>query len=103
MAAGTLSAIAGGGTFVSLPPLMHAGPSSTPANASSTIGMLPGSLVSEVEFGRGELKSPRHDSLLTLTAVSFAGSLAGVLLLVVTSSKITVFIRPWLLLGEPRR
>ena len=97
--AGAMNAVAGGGSFVSLPAMMHAGLPSTVANASSTIGLFPGSLASLAAFGRGSLKPLPHASLKVLAAVSLAGGLAGALLLLATSSAAFDLILPWLLLA----
>jgi len=42
--AGAMNALAGGGSFVSLPALIAAGVPSVNANASSTVALLPGGL-----------------------------------------------------------
>ena len=44
--AGALNAAAGGGSFVTIPALVFAGLPSVAANASSTVGLLPGTLAS---------------------------------------------------------
>ncbi|MBE7217525.1 MAG: TSUP family transporter [Caulobacteraceae bacterium] len=94
-----MNAIAGGGSFVSLPAMMHAGLPSTVANASSTIGLFPGSVTSLAAFGPRSLKRLPHASLPVLFGVSLAGGLAGALLLLVTPSKAFDLILPWLLLA----
>ncbi len=99
LAAGAMNAVAGGGSFVSLPAMMHAGLSSTMANASSTIGLFPGSVTSLLAFGRGSLKPLPHASLPMLAGVSLAGGLLGALLLLVTSPHAFDLILPWLLLS----
>ncbi|MEJ1977280.1 MAG: TSUP family transporter [Acetobacteraceae bacterium] len=44
--AGVMNALAGGGSFVTLPALIGAGIPSVQANASSTVALLPGGLAS---------------------------------------------------------
>ena len=44
--AGAMNALAGGGSFVSLPALIAAGVPSVQANASSTVALYPGGVVS---------------------------------------------------------
>jgi len=44
--AGTMNALSGGGSFITLPALISAGMSSVQANASSTVGLFPGTAAS---------------------------------------------------------
>lgn len=44
--AGAMNALAGGGTFVTLPALISVGVPSVQANASSTVGLFPGTVAS---------------------------------------------------------
>jgi uncharacterized membrane protein YfcA len=95
--AGAMNAIAGGGSFITLPALIAAGVPSVEANASSTVALYPGGLASAWTY---------HDSVETvcgvplshLLAVTLAGGLAGSALLLWTSSAAFMLILPWLLL-----
>jgi len=95
--AGAMNALAGGGSFVTLPALIAAGVPSVQANASSTVALWPGSAASAWTYHQGFRPvcgvAPR-----ALLAVTLAGGLAGSLLLLWTSSKAFDVILPWLLL-----
>jgi uncharacterized membrane protein YfcA len=95
--AGAMNAVAGGGTFVTLPALVLAGVPSVVANASSTVALFPGGLASTWAY-RADLSAPRGVSLRTLVAVSLAGGLVGALLLVLTPRAAFDQLLPWLLL-----
>lgn len=99
LVAGAMNAIAGGGSFVSLPVLIHAGLPSTIANASSTIGLFPGSVATVAAFGRKSLRRLPHASLPVLMGISLAGGVIGALLLLVTSPHAFDLFLPWLLLA----
>src|SRR5277367_2597572 len=77
--AGTMNALAGGGSFVTLPSLIAAGIPSVQANASSTVGLYPGTAASTWAYRDG------------------LGPIGAVLLLS-TPTKIFDFLLPWLLL-----
>jgi hypothetical protein len=61
--AGTMNALAGGGSFVSLPALISVGVPSVQANASSTVGLFPGTAASAWAY---------RDGLGPLTHASYA-------------------------------
>jgi uncharacterized membrane protein YfcA len=100
--AGAMNAVAGGGSFVTFPALVLAGLPSLAANASSTVALVPGTLVSVYAYATGEYRMPLLDlgrvRLPLVLAVSAAGGLTGAVLLV--STPLTTFDRviPWLLL-----
>jgi uncharacterized membrane protein YfcA len=106
-----MNAVAGGGSFVSLPALIHAGLPSTVANASSTIGLFPGSIASLFGFRGARFEPPPGASRPVLLALSAAGGVIGAGLLLVTPPSGFDRILPWLLLaatlallfGKPRR
>ena len=52
--AGAMNAVAGGGTFVTLPALVFAGVPAVAANASSTIALFPGTVASTVAYRADE-------------------------------------------------
>ena len=92
---GALNAVAGGGSFLTLPALIVAGISPVVANATSTLALWPASISSTVAY-RGEIKSSRQwMAVLGLTSV--AGGLAGALLLVRTSDESFLRVLPWLM------
>jgi uncharacterized membrane protein YfcA len=92
-----MNALAGGGTFATLPSLIALGLPANIANATSNVALLPGAATSAAEY-RKELGPVGGLSVRALSAITFAGGIAGSLLLVVTPSRDFDFIIPWLLL-----
>ena len=101
MIAGVLSsamnAIAGGGSFVSLPALIAAGAPPLSANATSTVALLPGSLASAWVYRR-DLAPIGPASPRSMLGVTLAGGLAGSGLLLATPGSAFETALPWLLL-----
>ena len=95
--AGVMNALAGGGSFVTLPALIGAGVPSVQANASSTVALLPGGAVSAWAYRDG-LGPVGAASLRSLLVVTLLGGLSGALLLLWTPTKLFDFLLPWLLL-----
>ena len=95
--AGMMNALAGGGSFVSLPALIAAGLPSVQANASSTVALLPGSAASAWVYRDG-LGPIGAVSLRTLLMITLVGGVLGAMLLLWTPSKTFDVILPWLLL-----
>jgi len=95
--AGAINAVAGGGTFISMPVLIYAGLPSVPANASSTVALFPGSLASIYAF-RKDFEGFDNIPLKYLIALSLTGGCIGALLLVFTPSNSFDKIIPWLVL-----
>ncbi len=95
-AAGVVNAIAGGGTLLTFPTLLHAGISSKAANETSTVALVPGSISGAWGFRR-DLAGARG-WLLLLVGPSIAGGLVGSLLLTELEDKYFELIVPWLLL-----
>jgi uncharacterized membrane protein YfcA len=93
---GALNAVAGGGSFLTLPALIVSGVSPVVANATSTLALWPASVSSAVAY-RHELRSSRQ-WLAVLGAASVVGGLAGALLLVRTSDDAFLRLLPWLML-----
>jgi len=98
--AGGLNAVAGGGSFLSLPALLNAmkgsGIGSVSAQATNNVALWPGQLASAYAY-REDLK--RHTKrLIPLSIASFVGGLAGAWLLLITPNKRFLFLLPWLLL-----
>jgi uncharacterized membrane protein YfcA len=95
--AGTMNAVAGGGSFVTLPALVFAGVPSVMANASSTVALYPGSLTSSWAYRAG-LAGFGGVPLRALALTSVAGGLIGAMLLLATPELAFDRIVPWLLL-----
>jgi uncharacterized membrane protein YfcA len=95
--AGAINAVAGGGTLVSFPALLWAGLSPIVANATSTVGLLPGTAGSIWGYRR-EVRAARR-SLPWVIAPSLAGGAAGALLLLRTPPAIFANLVPFLILG----
>ena len=95
--AGTLNAVAGGGTFISFPALMATGVPAVQANATNTVALWPGLAASTGAYLK-RLDVPRR-LLVPLLLTSVVGGLAGSLLLLKTPQHIFMHLVPWLLLS----
>jgi uncharacterized protein len=95
--AGTMNAVAGGGSFVSFPTLVLVGLPPIAANATSTVALFPGTLASTWAY-RHDLAGIGGISLRALLPVSVAGGLVGAILLLVTPGGVFDKVIPWLLL-----
>lgn len=96
-ASGLLNAVAGGGTFLSLPALIYVGVPPVSANATATLTALPGYLSSAWGF-RQDMQAEGTLGLRTIVAIAGVGSVLGALLLVVTPGETFLWIVPWLLM-----
>lgn len=94
---GAMNALAGGGTFATLPVLLALGLPANTANATSNVALLPGAATSAWAF-RDELAPLSGVSIRTLSAITFASGLVGSVLLVLTPSETFDIIIPWLVL-----
>lgn len=92
-----MNALAGGGTFATMPALIALGLPSTVANATSNVALQPGAMASAWAFRR-DLEPLGGVSVRMLSAITFGGGLAGSLLLVATPTRVFDLIIPWLLL-----
>jgi len=95
--AGTLNAVAGGGSFVSFPALLFTRVPAVVANATNTVALWPGLAASTVAYLK-RLNVPLR-VLLPLVVTSVAGGWAGALLLLKTPQHTFLHLVPWLLLG----
>lgn len=95
--AGAMNALAGGGSFVSLPALIAVGVPPVQANASSTVALFPGGIASAWAYRDG-LGPVGAVSLRPLLLTTLVGGVAGAILLLSTSSKAFDLVLPWLLL-----
>jgi uncharacterized membrane protein YfcA len=85
---GAMNAIAGGGSFVTLPALVAVGVPSLFANATSTVALVPSALATAFEGVK----------LSTMAIISVIGGAVGAILLLNTSQKFFEAIFPFLLL-----
>ena len=92
-----MNALAGGGTFATLPALIALGLPATIANATSNVALLPGAAASAWTL-RDELHPVAGIAVAMLAALTFLGGLAGSVLLVLTPTETFDVIVPWLLL-----
>jgi uncharacterized protein len=97
MVGGAMNALAGGGTFATLPALLALGLPANIANATSNVALLPGAAASAWAY-RDELEPVAGLSVRLLGAITFAFGLVGSALLVLTPSETFDVIIPWLLL-----
>lgn len=96
-AAGLLNAVAGGGTFLSLPALIYVGVPPVSANATATLTALPGYISSAWGF-RQDMKREGVLSLWAISVVGMIGAVLGALLLIITPGDTFLWVVPWLLL-----
>ncbi|MGA7218981.1 MAG: sulfite exporter TauE/SafE family protein [Candidatus Sulfotelmatobacter sp.] len=97
MIAGTLNALAGGGSFISFPALLFVGIPPVEANATNTVALWPGLAASTVAYLK-RLNAPAR-LLVPLLVTSVAGGWAGAVLLLKTPQHTFLHLVPWLLLG----
>ena len=76
LVAGTMNAIAGGGSFVTLPALMTAGVPALNANASSTVALVPSALASAYAY-RHDFQDFEGVSFRVMALLSVAGGVCG--------------------------
>jgi uncharacterized membrane protein YfcA len=95
--AGAMNAVAGGGTFVSVPALISVGVPSVAANMTSTVALFPGAFASAFAF-RKDFRPFGDASPRLLLGLSLVGGATGALLLIGTSTRAFDAIVPWLLL-----
>ena len=94
---GAMNALAGGGSFATMPTLIGLGVPSTFANATSNVSLQPGAMASAWAYRHG-LQRISGVSMKTMAGITFVGGLIGSLLLVATSARAFDLIVPWLLL-----
>jgi uncharacterized membrane protein YfcA len=91
-----MNALAGGGSFVSLPALIAVGLPSVQANASSTVALFPGGAASAWAYREG-LGPVGSASLRSLLIATLLGGAIGAILLLETPSQTFDLALPWLL------
>lgn len=97
LCAGFLNALAGGGTFFTLPALLYAGLPPVIANATNASILLPGYLGAVIGL-RNSLTKVDKFRLFLLVLLVILGSLIGAFLLIVTPNTVFRELAPWLIL-----
>jgi uncharacterized membrane protein YfcA len=97
MWAGIQNALAGGGSFVTLPALILSGLDARAANIASTIALFPGQVTTGL-VGRRQVRGAAGLSFRTLAIISLAGGVIGAGLLLATPSTFFARLVPWLVL-----
>ncbi len=92
-----MNALAGGGSFATLPALIALGLPANIANATSNVALLPGAGASAWAF-RDELGPVGGVDWRVLAVITFFAGLVGSVLLVITPAEAFDFIIAWLLL-----
>ena len=95
--AGTMNAIAGGGSFIGFPAMVLAGLPPVAANATNTVALFPGTIASTWAY-RSALRGIAGISLRVLVPVTLAGGVVGAILLLITPGAAFDRVIPWLLL-----
>jgi uncharacterized membrane protein YfcA len=94
--AGTINAIAGGGTLVTFPALLGLGLTGQQANVTSTLALWPGSIGGFLGH-RSDLGGTRTFAL-RLVPPSIVGALGGAALMLLTPNQMFDHLVPWLIL-----
>ena len=95
--AGVQNALAGGGSFVTLPALMFTGMDARAANITSTIALFPAQIATAFT-GRTLVTGAAGLSFRALVIISLGGGALGAVLLLVTPSSFFARLVPWLVL-----
>src|ERR1700709_1404100 len=95
--AGAQNALAGGGSFITLPSLMLTGMDARAANITSTIALFPAQIVMGAT-GRRQVESPPGVSFRALFVISLIGGALGGPILLATPSDFFARLGPWLVL-----
>lgn len=96
--AGAQNALAGGGSFVTLPALILTGLDPRLANITSTVALFPGQVTTGLA-GRSLVAGAERLSFRALAAISLVGGVAGAFLLLSTPPRLFGAIVPWLVLA----
>lgn len=96
--AGALNAVAGGGSFLTLPALVWAGVPAVAANATGTVALLSGYVSGAWGFREG-LRAPPGLSMRALLGWSLVGGATGAALLLYSGERTFSALVPWLLLA----
>ena len=96
--AGALNAVAGGGSFLTLPALVFTGVPPVASNATGTVALLPGYMAGAWGF-KDDMQSPPGLSMKQVVALSLVGGSVGAALLLFTPDATFRKVVPWLLLA----
>ena len=96
--AGALNAVAGGGSFLTLPALVFTGVPPVIANATGTVALLPGYMAGAWGF-KDDMAAPPGLSMKQVVLLSLIGGSAGAALLLFTPDATFRKVVPWLLLA----
>jgi uncharacterized membrane protein YfcA len=95
--AGGQNALAGGGSFITLPSLMFTGMDARAANITSTVALFPAQIVTGYT-GRAGAQGAEGLSLKALFVISLAGGAVGGAILLATPPSFFAHLVPWLVL-----
>jgi uncharacterized membrane protein YfcA len=95
LGAGTVNAIAGGGSLITFPALIAAGLAPVPANVTNSVAVSPG-YIGSVVGSRADLPRER---VRALVPVALLGGFAGCVLLLATPQRAFEVVVPFLVLG----
>ena len=95
--AGAQNALAGGGSFLTLPMLMFSGLDARAANITSCVALFPGQIATGWA-GRSRAGGVSGLSLRTLFAISVLGGALGAAILLLTPAAFFARLIPWLVL-----
>jgi uncharacterized protein len=95
--AGAQNALAGGGSFITLPSLMWTGMDARAANITSTVALFPAQIVMGLT-GRAQAESPPGVGFRAMVVISLVGGALGGLILLATPSDFFARLVPWLVL-----
>jgi len=102
LAAGTVNAVAGGGSLITFPTLVAIGLPPVPANVTNSIAVCPGYLASvygsRTDLAEFAARRGRR-SLYALLPTALAGTAAGCALLLATPARAFEIVVPFLILG----
>lgn len=94
---GMLNAVAGGGSFITLPALIFVGVTPVSANATGTAALLPGYLASAWRFRR-DVEFPANLKFRHIAFIAVSGGCLGAAILLMTSEQLFSTQIPWLIL-----
>ena len=96
--AGAQNALAGGGSFVTLPALIFAGLDPRAANLTSTVALFPGQITTGYA-GRSLVAGAERLSFRALAILSLVGGIGGAFVLLRTPPAVFAAMVPWLVLA----
>ncbi len=94
---GMLNAVAGGGSFITLPALIFVGVPPIAANATGTAALLPGYIASAWRF-RKDVELPANLSFIKIALIAIVGGCLGAITLLMSSETLFSSLIPWLIL-----